>query len=329
MEVPVFGRPSSHISRKGIFGLLMDYRHSASYISIGALIENCSVMAASLGYKTKVINHPTDRALTVSLEFTAGKADGTMAAFIAGRHTDRKKGLGNALPVDFSRELKECALSFKSIECHYFTGEGDFEKLSDVISTGDFLRLINPKAHADFTESELRWTREEALDSCDGIYTSDLDLSAKDEVALEMIKDGRVTEFLRRNRLGMALRQISRPLVLTSSMMVVTMGNGNEPSDFLDAGRLMEKWWLMCTRAGIGFQVMNVPIAFLLRLKSKETGTLSGEELEETRQLAGIMAELIPNYAEKTDLFIARIFNTNVGKPLSARKSLDNILYAQ
>jgi len=307
----------------------MDYKYSASYIALGSALENAVVKASSLGYKTIIKKFPSngDKNLIAILEFEDDEKSGfELANQIEERYTDRRILEKSTIPEDIISELKRICEKFSELEINFIDTEKEIKILAEVISTGDWLRVMNPASHHDFINEEMRWTKEQIEKEKDGIFVEELNLSQGDLAGLYLVKDKDVISFMNKNNHGHGLKQISAKLINSAPLMLTVFAGSYKEELFVEAGLLLERLWLTCTARNIGFQILNVPIAFLLRLKNNDIDELSDVFKKELLAMGKKMESIHSNYMDKIDLFNIRLFVAEKKKPMSMRKNVDQIL---
>ena len=172
----------------------------------------------------------------------------------------------------------------------------------------------------------MRWKKDQIDEKRDGIFVDELNLTPSNLAGLHLIKDKNVTGFIDSHNLGQGLKEISFKLITASPLIIYTCSPSFNARSFIEAGILMERLWLECTGLNLGFQVLNVPFAFLLRLKNKDLNKFSKLYLEELDEMKNKMTGLFPNWENTTDLFIVRIFPTNNVGGESVRRNLKDML---
>ena len=108
--------------------------------------------------------------------------------------------------------------------------------------------------------------------------------------------------------------------------MIYASGDLKNRQQWLEAGQLMERLWLLAQSKGYGVQVLNVPFAFLLRWKNGETKELNDDICKEIEAISEIIKTLVPNWEDNCDVFLMRIFKTGESASNSVRRDWDKVL---
>jgi molybdopterin/thiamine biosynthesis adenylyltransferase len=306
----------------------MDYKHSASYMSLGACLENARVRAHSMGYSTEVaMNNSDHSALVCCMTFHEGKGESELSDYIEKRYTDRSLGDKNDKSVlEKTDEFKAICSEFQGINVLFFEDESERQIIGEVVGISDRLRILHPGAHHDLVNNEMRWDESELKERRNGIFVDELMLSPSDFAGLKLIRDHNVTDFLRAEDGGRGLTRISSKLLTSAPLLIYASTNDFSRKSFFEAGVLMEKIWLYATSCGFGVQVLNVPMAFLLRLKQKDLGDFDEKFLQEVESMSKMMNSVIHDYQKLTDMWLMRLFTTEEKASNSVRLELSEIL---
>ncbi len=307
----------------------MDFKYSASYMALGAALENIKIKSEALGYKTNVKSFPINENsdLIASLSFLKSESSQSdLEDQIDKRYTDRRMSGHEEIPAQSIDDLKAIASNFGDIEVDFIHDKTQIESLAEVVSEGDWLRIMNPVSHHDFISEEMRWNKDELEKMKDGIHVEELNLSPNDLAGLYLVKDEKVVSFMNENGYGKGLKHISKRLIASAPLLLTSFSKAWTNESFLNAGMLMERLWLYCTKNEIGFQVVNVPLAFLLRWKQGDMTDLSKEFHKEVDKMVDKMMTYRSDYKDLTDLFMVRLFVAKPIEPTSVRKGVEQIL---
>ena len=308
----------------------MDYKNSASFISLGTAVENVRVKSEELGYKVNIHLLPSQEhnIFVSTFSFTKSLERNLVQNIdvIQKRFTDRSFPSDGKISLENKEKLNQILKTFPTIDYYLIENEMDKRIIGEVVSISDRLRIMHPHSHHDFIYNEMRWKKDQIDEKRDGIFVDELNLTPSNLAGLHLIKDKNVTGFIDSHNLGQGLKEISFKLITASPLIIYTCSPSFNARSFIEAGILMERLWLECTGLNLGFQVLNVPFAFLLRLKNKDLNKFSKLYLEELDEMKNKMTGLFPNWENTTDLFIVRIFPTNNVGGESVRRNLKDML---
>ncbi|HEU5075997.1 MAG TPA: Rv1355c family protein, partial [Polyangiaceae bacterium] len=242
---------------------LLNYGDVATHLAVGAATENLVLRAHQLGLAVKLVRPPERAgAAVVGFRFFRGSAppDGceshvhdALSGSIGARHTNRRRVAGGPLESDVLGALSAAAASVSGCQLHFVTDRPAVAELADVAARAERIRMLHPAGHGDMVR-EIRWTLEEAEATRDGIDLRTVDLSATELAGLKMLRSPGVATLLRRWRGGRGLEKLTRSSLLASSAVgLLTMNRQTLPAR-VDAGRALERVWLLATQRGLSLQ---------------------------------------------------------------------------
>ena len=338
-------QPWKWVYRDGILSLLhdryfsysfMDFRDSASYIALGAAIENVVLKTQQLGYEIAVHYNTggKEERLIASFVFYNKGAKGEniepvtdpgTASFIESRHTNRKVTPRVAMPVDIASEILNAGKSIPGAEITFFEKQADLDALGDIVSITDKYRLIYPQSHNDFTYQEMRWTDAEADARRTGMEISTLELQPSELVGLRLIRDPKVVAFLRHIQGGNIFRKVSQKAMGSASLAGFLTMPSFDRVHFLNGGRALQRMWLKAAQHNIAFHMMNVPLAYFARLQHDNT-ELPQEIMHELSQQYERFQEIVGHTEQKAEISLFRLFVADAPDFVPKLKLLDDIL---
>ena len=232
---------------------LLDVGHQASYLALGAAIENIFIAAAYRGYRTSLVPFPRKREphIVGVLAFEEGltlveQETSQLYAQIQKRGTNRQNGPYVPLTTAQIDELYQAA-GLHGADLYLLTEKADKEEMGQILAEGDRIRMLCRALHRELM-AEIRWTPEEAQSTCDGIDLATLALSPAQEAGLRLLARPQVAALLRRLKGGQAIFSSgTEKLVQTASAIGVLAVSGSAPEDCLRAGRAFERVWLTAT----------------------------------------------------------------------------------
>ncbi len=251
-----------------------DFEDIASFVGLGAAIENLELRAYQKGIGTVVHAFPLsgNKKLVAIIEFSNAPTGQklynakTLVKYIGERCTNRT--LSGRVPIDehvYDR-LKEAVASVQGAELVIKSSEDDLAALRDIMGAADRLRLLHPDGHYEFYNKELRWNAEHSRVTADGIDIATVDITPVEEVGIKMVRDPEVAQLLVDWNAGDALKKMTfKSIDASSSIGLITMPDFSS-MDFLDGGRAMERLWLAATEHNISVQPMFAAILHFARL---------------------------------------------------------------
>lgn len=293
---------------------LLNYGDVATHLAVGAATENLVLRAHQLGLSVKLLP-PAENASTAVVGFRFFRASApegseahtydALARAIGTRHTNRGRNSAGALAGDALTALCSTAASVAGCQLHFVTDRPALAEVADVAARAERIRMLHPVGHRDMVR-EIRWTVAEAEATKDGIDLRTLELSATELAGLKMLRSPGVPPLLRRWRGGRGLERLTRSCILASSAVgLITTDRQTVPAR-VDAGRAIERVWLLASQLGIALQPHTASVLLFARAFGGGARVFDGETLGE---LYGLHARLRAVFGSSApEIFLFRLF---------------------
>lgn len=316
-----------------------DFRNIASYVALGAAIENAELKANELNInlKTDIFPYSDNKENPVAVmriyknnEPASIKKD-QLSAYIYQRHTNRKSGSGAKIPDEIFKELNDSVKKIPGATFHYTEAEKDIARLANVLGTAERLRIFIPEGHYDLFEKELRWTNEEARITGDGIDLETFEVSPTEYIGLRLARSPETIQLLKDWNSGKALEKLTRKGINSSSAIGLITMPAFSPDNFVLGGKAVERMWLSANRNNISVQPMLAALLHFARLhegQGKERMPLKIKENFEDlyREYSDIWGNDRKN---KTDIFLFRLGITEAPAIKSYRLNLNQVYFSK
>ncbi|WP_316812391.1 Rv1355c family protein [Pedobacter heparinus] len=315
---------------KNVSGAYLDPDYISSYTSLGAAIENLLLEAAinKLGVTWKFTPEyfPDHIALfNFTGEHQASEEEQRLAAHIPNRHTNRKTGLTAEINEADLAKL-EAIISGTEINLQWITDPEDKMTLGDISGEADLLRMFIPEAHDDFINKEMRWNKEEIVETEDGIGINTLDLSNNDQIGLRLMKDEKAVQFLKKIKGGSAFKKLALKQFQSSPAIGLITFPESNPLNYLRGGMAAEKMWLAATALGYQIHPVNVPLIFFYKNNFQELNDLPEESRKQIFNLHQKFKHLFKITDNIAEIFLFRIFKAESSPQRTIRKPLNKTL---
>ncbi|MFO0676139.1 MAG: Rv1355c family protein [Polyangiaceae bacterium] len=305
---------------------LLNFDDRASVVALGAALTNVEVVAEALGFRSRVTYGTTDAdpiwsvALVRERTTPPSDADRTRIAHVFSRLSNRRVGPSAPIGED---DLTALVVAARPGLLSVSNDPSKLAALADVVGELDRLQFLSPKYHRELV-SEIRWSREDAEATRDGLDVAALELSATDLAALSVVRSGPAMEFLRREDLGRALGASARKAFRASAAFAVVSAGGTSKRELVDAGRSLERVWLEATRLGIAVHPWGSP--FLFQRLESAPDTLDAWErsilAREAVRLGDVVGVAAPG---TTRLLVLRLSRGAPATARSLRLHLDDV----
>jgi len=294
-----------------------NFRQRASYVANGAMIENLSIISGAKGYDANVALFPdkSDPHLVAIVTLTPTKPkDESLYPYIAGRVTNRKPYNEVPLAEHEKQALLGTANHAKGIEIFLTEKREDIVHLANVGSMNERVVFENKFLH-DFLFSHINWTKEENEAKKIGFDIKTLELPPPARMGFNIFKHWSAVKVFNKIGLSKMIRKQNGAQYAAAAAVAVITFSGTEDMDFVEAGRVIERFWLTATKLGLALQPMAGIIYFMQRI-------LAGTPEPFSEHGVGLITEAyeticrIFNVREKT---IPMMFRIGHADPPSAR----------
>lgn len=308
----------------------LDYKNRGSLVGLGAALENLEQRAAHFGYNTIIKNlvDGFENKVVATINFRKNlEAKDQLPIYLGDnlkvRLTNRKKGENTSQNVERKVvERAEKIVENSDFKLSWLESPDQIDAISDVIGGMERIRILDSWGHRDFI-AEARWTAEQAEETRTGVDLRTLELSKADEVGLNLIKDGKAIEFLRKQNRGQGLISTSRESVSQSSAIVLLYSKVRGARVVLEGGKIMERLWLMFNQNGVGFQPVSPSTFMFARLYDEDQKRLWMHE-----QISNLRKQYLKIFNldnQINDIFLFRLFYAAEPKVKSLRKPLSDV----
>lgn len=309
---------------KSITSKFLDHNFIASYIALGASIENAVLEAVNSNLNTSVEYFPTEADdIIAHLRFEQGSDfnadDKKLGQHIFNRETNRNLEPGEKLSTEHKEFLKRLAQKNGS-ELLLIDDSEQKKALSKVIAFAERFRVMHPMGHKNFLQ-EMRWSAKEAEETRDGIDVNTVELTVGEITGFKIAHDRRVIDKLEEWGGGSAFEKLSNKSTEAASVLGIITRPQNSPIDFINAGRDMERVWIGANSEKIGFQPQSPITLILQRLSTKQD--LNTAQAEELQAAADQLKDIITPLTTNDPVFIFRLFYARKPVVKSYRRNIN------
>ncbi|MEM7153101.1 MAG: Rv1355c family protein [Myxococcota bacterium] len=266
---------------------LLDYAHTASYLSFGAVVENIELAAAGMGLEVslELFPRPEDPTEVCWLRFAPAKGleVSDLAALVDKRTTNRRRDGRRPLPDGAAKALMQSAADVGG-RLQLRTEDADLDALGIILGRGEKVRLLSATMHREMMD-EIRWSARETEQTRDGVDVATLEMNRADFAGLRLISNWPLMEVVEKLEGGTGLLRPSIKAVEAASAVGLVTVPGTTPADYFAAGRAMQRVWLTATKLGIAFQPMSALAYLFARVLRGGGEGLRPSEVEELQRL--------------------------------------------
>src|SRR6266498_2895505 len=129
---------------------LFNVRYLASFIALGAALENITIAASTEGYLAKIdyFPDPHDDELTARVSFEPGASPDPLATFLDKRCTNRRPYAVRPIERDVMNRLNSASEKISAIEIFWIQDKSKLKKLGQIVARADRLIFENPVIHS-------------------------------------------------------------------------------------------------------------------------------------------------------------------------------------
>ncbi|HEY0979026.1 MAG TPA: Rv1355c family protein [Flavobacteriales bacterium] len=246
-----------------------DPDHFIAQVALGTCVENVVLEAHGMGLEVQVSAFPVKAvpALVAAFEFPADRTSvaeahdaDRLVPMIGVRCTDRKNVARVALPDGLKDTLDRLASGIAGCRAHFVEDPQRLDALARICGAAERIRVVNPIGHREFFHHELRWTREEAERTRDGLDIATLEVSIADDAGLRVAADPKAMALIDDWRGGRGLERLSgRALRAASGVALISVAQ-DDPLGRLNGGRAAERLWMAANAAGWAVHPVSAPI---------------------------------------------------------------------
>jgi nitroreductase len=290
-------------------GSFLDVAHRASVFSLGSFIENVCLAASWMGLDHQVEIHEfraaSDQIATIRyLRRAEDMEKDSLYEQIPRRHTNRHLHQGRALSEETISALRESIQQRPLVRLCTISSATEKQTAAGILGKGNVL-LIQHQVLFSQMMSEIRWNRNDAERSGDGVAISTLELPSP---AVLLLRTLRRYPPLRRLLPRRALEKMPEPAVMgCSHLCVLALRGALSTEGFVNAGRAVQRLWLKATALQLAVQPLATLPFLVLRVQEFDAAGLSGSEARQLRMLGAELKDLYALGEDEFPLFVFRL----------------------
>ena len=309
-----------------------DYYEMGAHMGLGAALKNVEIQATAINISASITLFPLTNipSLIASIQFNpssivANAIQMQFAEDLYKRYTNRKLGVKQKLNRQFFTEFKLAVINHSNVNVHYVESEEDLSELADIIAECDKIRLLNKLGHEEFYH-EIRWDRNEAQTTKDGIELDAVDLSMSEKAGFRVAKDWKAVELLADWDKGDAFKKLSVKAVTSASVMVLFTIKDFTHQGLIEVGKIVQNAWLVANQHNVSVHPMLSPAFFFNRLEHGKSTGLTEKEIQHLSALKSRFLKVF-NIEQSKEAFIMKLGIAEDIGIRSLRKDKDELFY--
>jgi nitroreductase len=299
---------------------LLDFRHRAALLALGAAREAAEIGARALGFEPAA--RPVAAggpAWELALRRSTRTRDAAQIELLWQRCSNRRAGATHAIA---GAELAALAGRGAPLDTRIVAGDA-LAELGSALGALDRVRFLSARLRCELI-GELRFSAAEAQASRDGIDVASLELDGADLAAMDVLRTGAGMELLAGLDRGWGLGNAARDAFATSAGAIVLRAAAVDRGALVEAGRGLMRLWLEATRRGLAIHPWGSPFMFQRLLEERDS--LEGWERTALTRAAGAFARLVGLERDRPVMLILRVSRGAPPSVRSLRRAVDEVL---
>lgn len=302
---------------------ILNFNDSGSFIAHGALIENIVLIARQQGLTSlvKVFPNASNRNVTAHVSFQKGneKKD-ELVDYIKSRHTNRRNYKNIALTPSQKDELLSVNKYFNVGKVKLIEDVKKRKMIGRIGSIMEEIALQTKELHRLFFKSIL-WNRKDSLSGTKGLYIKTLELPLPIQKLFKVLKYWPFQKLM--NFIGFyKLAALSNARIYASggAMGIVSIPKLSS-ENFIEAGRMMQRFWLIATKLNLSLQPVTGLMFLAQRIEAGDKNIFSDKQVKQIKDSVQLIRR---EFNLKENEFPAMMFRIGEAKPPTDRTGRRN-----
>lgn len=251
-----------------------DYAFSASYVTMGAVLENMSIACSHAGYGSNISYFPNPSMGTWIARFnllSTQTINSDLYQSIWTRSTNRSPFRKTPLDVSAMNRLTNLP---EPSGLRFFLSN-DVDVMQDLCSLSkqiDEIIFGHQLLHANLFKW-IRWNKAEAEATRDGLPVSSLGLTPPEVLFFRLISSWKRMSFLNLLGIHKIIAAINSGLLLKAGALGFITMHQCRPEDYLEGGRFFQRVWLLSEAMGVTLQPFGgLPFLLTRYIRGKGEG---------------------------------------------------------
>jgi nitroreductase len=305
-----------------------------AHFAMGACVENILLEAARTGLELDLQHRPVpaDETLVAALTLRGRGRMGLLPPGLAGaasqlseRCTNRRASEVLELGGKEASALVEGLGTDVLDSIRVVRDRAVIDRIAELTGRAERIRFLNTACHHDMFVKEMRWDREEAERTRDGIDIETLELPLADRVGLRVASDTRAMGLLRGWGGARAIEKLTARGVRASGALAVVSVTDLDVAATFAAGRAMQRFWLNASAMDILAHPVGAAIFMGLHGRFDSEGLLSSGEHAEAASILDELGSLIDT-GGREPFFLFRLGRATGPSARSLRRPLHELI---
>jgi hypothetical protein len=264
MEIKVFKVP-------GKVNHLLDFDEHVLLLTEGMVIENIVIAASAEQIRCAVTYFPDGEKPDCVARIVLSKDDSLhpdpLAAFLHQRCTNRKMYSKQKISVPVLQELESTLNDYPGLTLTITSDTKQIKDLGKAVSAIDQVMFENKRLHDSLFE-HITWSKEEEQRTHVGLSLDSMEFKAAEKLLFKGLKNWSLVNALNMTGFSRFVRFKNSMQYGSAAASALVSARKGDRTDYLDAGRFVQRFWLKATRAGLSLH----PIVGVIYCSQKVDG---------------------------------------------------------
>ncbi len=286
-----------------------DCYHMFGYIGLGAAIQNIEEEAVSMGFALLIDTPaPSDTEAVALLTLKPISTTTNLSAYVPLRKTNRMPFDKHPISVEILEQFQHLAETHNTHLC-WTQKSQDFQKISQLDASFSYIRLAYKPFH-DELFSILRFSDKEMESIRYGLTFESLEVPQFAVYFAKQLQHWSFNQLVSQLGFGkMVAKKLSQKLNHAGAILYLSVSEPNK-QNFMEAGRALEKIWLLATKMNLSIQPYGVLPQYFNKA-ALEPESLLPEYVEQLKSKRIIVDEIFPNTSSLYPAMLLRVGETS------------------
>ncbi|MFI5229001.1 MAG: Rv1355c family protein [Gemmatimonadales bacterium] len=305
----------------------LDYDRCATWAAFGAVTHNIELAARSIGLEPTFSHFPSasDERLVSRVRFASREPlRDSLLELLPRRVTNRRRDGRRPIAASSLDEIRRAAEE-AGASLQLATSPAALDELAALMGACDRISNMNQAIHREVMDG-FRWSREEVEQHRDGLDLATMELTASERAGMWLLSKWEIMATLKRIGGGVALEDLAKKCVASTSAIGLLTTPGVAPSDYLRGGRALQRVWLTATKLALGLQPWTGLPYLFARVERGGGAGLSPAEIAELRGLRERYRQVFDVRAGDAEVLLFRLSLADAPTAISLRRPVERVL---
>jgi molybdopterin/thiamine biosynthesis adenylyltransferase/nitroreductase len=305
----------------------LDYDRCATWAAFGAAAHNIELAARSIGLEPTFSHFPNarDEGLVSVVRFARVESvRDALLEHLPRRVTNRRRDGRHPIAPASLDELGGAAME-AGASLQLATSDAALDELAALMGACDRISNMNQAIHREVMDG-FRWSRDEVESHRDGLDLATMELTASERAGMWLLSKWEIMDTLKRIGGGVALEDLAKKCVASTSAIGLLTTRGVAPADYLRGGHALQRVWLTATKLGVALQPWTGLPYLFARVERGAGAGLSPAEIAELRTLRERYRRVFDVRDGDAEVLLFRLSIADAPSAISLRRPVERVL---